>query len=59
MFFGLMRFEFRLGKNVKALLEELQGKPFPTYKKYIELEVSGETLGDGVDATMPSIRYLN
>lgn len=49
----------RLGKNVKALLEELQGKPFPSYKKYIEIEISGETVPDGIDATMPSIRYMN
>ena len=49
----------RLNKNVKVLLEELMGKPCPSYKKYIELEVSGETVGDGIDATMPSIRYLN
>ena len=48
----------RLSKNVKVLLEELMGKPCPSYKKYIEIEVSGETV-DGIDATMPSIRYLN
>ena len=49
----------RLNKNVKVLLEELMGKPFPSYKKYIEVEISGETVGDRIDATMPSIRYLN
>jgi len=48
-----------LGKNIKVLLEQLAGKPFPPYKKYIEIEISGETLGDSVDVVMPTIRYLN
>lgn len=43
---------------MKALIEQLTEKPFPAYKKYIEIEISGETIDDGVDATMPTIRYL-
>jgi hypothetical protein len=48
----------RLAKNIKVLLEEMMGKPYPNFKKYIELEVSGQTLGDNVFVVTPSIRYL-
>jgi hypothetical protein len=38
------------------LYQKISKNLFPTYKKYLEVEVSGETL-DGIDIVMPSIRY--
>jgi hypothetical protein len=47
---------FRLNLEFLDLYQKISKNQFPTYKKYLEVEVSGETL-DGVDIVMPSIRY--
>jgi hypothetical protein len=49
-------FLFRLNLEFLQLYQKISKNQFPTYKKYLEVEVSGETL-DGIDIVMPSIRY--
>ncbi len=42
--------------DFKALLEMVGKREVPKHKKYIEVEVSGNTM-DGTDVIMPSVRY--
>ena len=39
------------------MIEQLTGKQIPSFRRYIEMVVSGETV-DGIDASMPTLLYL-
>eukprot|EP00828_Plagiopyla_frontata_P001980 TRINITY_DN1005_c0_g1_i2.p1 TRINITY_DN1005_c0_g1~~TRINITY_DN1005_c0_g1_i2.p1 ORF type:complete len:795 (+),score=155.73 TRINITY_DN1005_c0_g1_i2:97-2481(+) len=43
-----------MSKNIEEIISNLQGQKVPEYKKYLEIEISGETL-DGVDAITPTV----
>lgn len=43
---------------ISDLLEKIGGVPIPNYKKYIELEITGET-EDGIDVVMPTFKYMH
>ena len=43
-----------LQKNIEDVISNLQGSKVPDHKKYLEIEISGETL-DGVDAITPTV----
>lgn len=43
--------------EVSKIIEKLSGNPLPGYKMFLEIEVCGEMLEDGVDATMPTFKY--
>ena len=49
-------FNFRLDSEFLELYETIAKEKFPSFKKYLEVEVSGET-EDGIDIVLPSIRY--
>lgn len=40
--------------NIKDLYKKITGIEYPNYKKYIEIEVSGD-LDDGSDTLLPSV----
>ena len=46
----------RLATGIKELYERLSNSNIPGWRKYLELEISGET-SDGVDCVMPTIKY--
>jgi len=46
-----------LGLEFLAVYKQVSGLEFPKHKKYLELEVAGDTI-DGIDAVMPTIKYL-
>jgi hypothetical protein len=48
--------KFRLNKDFKTLIETIGKRSVPNNKKYVEIEVSGNTK-DGIDVVMPSVRY--
>lgn len=43
--------------DILAVYKKISGTDFPSHKKYLEIEVAGDTL-DGIDAMMPTIKYL-
>lgn len=45
-----------MNTDLKVILENVGKRKVPDFKKYIELEVSGNT-SDDIDAIMPSVRY--
>jgi hypothetical protein len=42
--------------DLKTLIEIISKRTVPTHKKYVELEISGNTI-DGIDVIMPSVKY--
>jgi hypothetical protein len=57
--YGLIQFDtapekFKLTPDQRY--KELAGKDYNTGSRFIEMEISGETL-DGVDAVLPPLRY--
>jgi ubiquitin-activating enzyme E1 len=48
----------RLGKDLVELVEKIGGKKLPDYKRFLEIEISGEvTEPVGCDCIMPTIKY--
>jgi len=48
----------RTEKTPEAVIEMILKKPWPKYKKYVEMEVSGDLEG-GIDCLLPSVKYLS
>lgn len=48
----------RKGKKVEDIFAAIDEKALPAGKKYLVLEVSGETLDDGADFQMPPVQYF-
>jgi len=47
----------RLNMRPDEIVKEISGIEYPPYKKFIEMEISGET-SDMVDCLLPSIKYV-
>lgn len=45
----------RMDMDIVHIFEKITEKPLPPFKKFIELEVSGDHVEDGVDCVMPTI----
>jgi hypothetical protein len=50
----ILIYYIRLEMNIKDLYKKITGIEYPNYKKYIEIEVSGD-LDDGSDTLLPSV----
>ena len=49
---------FRLKLRPDICYEEISKEVYPKNKKFVELEISGELIDDGVDCITPSIKYI-
>lgn len=47
----------REGMDILQAYEKVSGKIFPKFKKYMQIEVNGETIEGGVDTIMPTVKY--
>lgn len=47
----------REGLDILKAYETVSGKTYPKHKKYMQIEVNGELIEDGVDTIMPTIKY--
>ena len=43
-----------MAKNLEEIIESLSGEKLPEFKKYLEIEISGETI-EGIDAITPTV----
>jgi len=48
----------RLKQDIAQLYEAISKQPIPAYKKFLEMEISGEMLGNSAcDCLMPTVKY--
>lgn len=47
----------RLPKRIEDVYREISDEPIPDSRRYLAIEVGGETIADGCDFQMPTVKY--
>lgn len=48
----------RKEKNIEDIFFGISDEPLPEGRYYLQLELGGEVIGDGIDFSIPTVKYI-